>query len=350
MARLTTAALAQTRNGTAFNDEIDGATGDDRIFGLGGNDDLDGGAGNDLLDGGDGADDMDGQAGNDSLLGGTGNDILNGGAGDDLLTGGEGADLFEFYRGSGRDVITDFTDGQDRIEIDGLGRAGIEALIAGARQVGGDVVLDLGAGAQVTLRDFGLADLDLADFRGIGSGPVTPPVTPPGGPVRGRDIDGTNRPDQLTGTAGNDDMDGRGGDDVMRAGAGNDDMDGGTGNDQIWGEDGRDDIDGDRGNDRLDGGAGDDTLVGGRGNDSLTGGEGADLFEFRRNDGRDVITDFTDGVDRIELDGFGGRALDAILRGARQVGDDVVLTLSAGASLTLEGVQVSQLDRADFLL
>lgn len=347
------------RMGTARNDEIDGGIGNDRLFGLAGNDEIDGGRGDDLLEGGAGADDLDGGAGNDSLFGGEGNDLLNGGAGDDVLTGGAGSDIFEIYPGSGRDVITDFTNGVDRIEIDGFGRSAVEALIGAARQVGGDVVLDLGAGRSITLQDFRLADLDLADFRGFGGGsgpmpPTVPPNEPPseppvtGGP--GRDIDGTGRADVLIGTAFADDMDGRGGNDQMRGGAGNDDMDGGNGNDSLWGEDGRDDIDGGRGNDRLDGGAGDDILVGGRGNDTLTGGSGADLFEFRRGDGRDLITDFTDGVDRIELDGFSGRELTAILNGARQVGDDVVLTLSAGASITLADVQLSQLDRADFLL
>ena len=350
MLRVTGAMVSTVRNGTAFNDEIDGGAGHDRLFGLDGNDEIDGGQGDDLLDGGAGNDDLDGQQGNDTLIGGLGNDLLNGGAGNDVLTGGAGADIFEFYPGSGRDVITDFTNGEDRIEIDGLGRAGIEALIGSARQVGSDVVLTLAADRSITLQDFRLSDLDLADFRGIGSGPVMPPVTPPDVPVAGRDIDGTNRADVLIGTAGADDMDGRGGNDQLRAGSGNDDLDGGNGNDSLWGEDGRDDIDGGRGNDLLDGGAGDDILVGGRGNDTLTGGSGADVFEFRRGDGRDVIADFTDGEDRIELDGFTGRDLTAILNGARQAGDDVVLTLSSGASITLADFQLSLLDRSDFLL
>lgn len=356
--------MAIVRNGTGGNDAIDGGAGNDRLFGLGGDDEIDGGPGDDLLEGGDGADDLDGDAGNDSLFGGTGNDLLNGGAGNDILTGGAGADVFEFYRGSGRDVITDFTNGVDRIEIDGLGRAGIEALIGAARQVGRDVVLDLGSGNAVTLQNFLLSDLDLSDFRGFGSGggagPVVPPVTPPpvtpppvapppaAGP--GRDIDGTNRADILTGTAGNDDMDGRGGNDQMRGGAGNDDMDGGDGNDRMWGDAGRDDMDGGRGNDWLHGGAGNDILNGGRGDDTLTGGAGADVFEFRRGDGRDLIADFTNGVDLIELDGFTGRELTGILAGARQVGADVVLALPSNATITLANFQLAQLDRGDFLL
>ena len=76
----------------------------------------------------------------------------------------------------------------------------------------------------------------------------------------------------------------------------------------------------------------------------------ADLFEFSRNDGRDIVTDFTNGLDRIELDGVNPRGLDRILAGARQEGQDVVLTLSANASITLKGVQLADVDRSDFLL
>lgn len=61
------------------------------------------------------------------------------------------------------------------------------------------------------------------------------------------------------------------------------------------------------GNDILSGGAGRDTLAGGGGRDVLTGGGGADHFVFRRagdspaNAGRDVVTDFTSGVDRLNI-------------------------------------------------
>ena len=361
MSQRVAATVAGVRNTNGRINEIDGTQGNDTIFGLSGNDEIDGGRGNDRLEGRGGADDLDGDQGNDSLFGGEGNDLLNGGAGDDQLTGGTGADTFEFYPGSGRDVITDFANGQDRIEIDGFGAAAIQSLIAGAQQVGTDVVLTLAADRSITLQNFQLSDLDLGDFRGFGAGPAplpvqppvtppVPPVVPPVAPLAGRDIDGTNGADRLVGTAGNDDMDGFGGNDRMRGGAGNDDMDGGLGNDRMWGQDGRDDLDGGRGNDRLDGGSGNDTLVGGLGNDTLTGGTGADLFEFRRGDGRDLITDFANGVDRIELDGFTGRELTAILNAAQQVGTDVVLSLPSNGTITLQGFELSQLDRSDFLL
>jgi Ca2+-binding RTX toxin-like protein len=55
----------------------------------------------------------------------------------------------------------------------------------------------------------------------------------------------------------------------------------------------------------LIGGAGDDRLTGDRGYDQLTGGEGRDVFVFEnftpKTLGRDTITDFEVGIDKIEL-------------------------------------------------
>ncbi|MFM6001598.1 MAG: DUF4214 domain-containing protein [Dolichospermum sp.] len=83
-----------------------------------------GGAGNDSLTGGDGK---------DSLTGGAGNDTLTGGADSDNLTGGAGNDIFRYtaltdsnagtLTGANLtfDTITDFTKGQDKIDVTGLG-------------------------------------------------------------------------------------------------------------------------------------------------------------------------------------------------------------------------------------
>ncbi|MFN7053195.1 MAG: M10 family metallopeptidase C-terminal domain-containing protein, partial [Gemmobacter sp.] len=56
--------------------------------------------------------------------------------------------------------------------------------------------------------------------------------------------------------------------------------------------------------DRLLGGAGDDILMDGAGVDVLTGGAGADIFVMSSDGGVDTITDFTPGVDRIDLSGW----------------------------------------------
>ncbi|MGF7155683.1 Ca2+-binding RTX toxin-like protein [Novosphingobium gossypii] len=58
-----------------------------------------------------------GWAGNDLLDGGAGNDVLNGGVGDDTLTGGAGADKFVFAAGYGKDTVTDFDHGVDKLVL-----------------------------------------------------------------------------------------------------------------------------------------------------------------------------------------------------------------------------------------
>jgi hypothetical protein len=77
---------------------------------------------NDTFRGNSGDDDFRADEGNDRLLGGAGNDILSGDEGYDLLTGGSGTDVFRYWdfhqshRGS-VDVITDFTQGEDLIDL-----------------------------------------------------------------------------------------------------------------------------------------------------------------------------------------------------------------------------------------
>lgn len=105
----------------------DWLNGNDRINGSGASDRLAGFAGNDILNGAGGNDVLEGWSGNDQLLGGAGNDVLAGGRGKDALTGGAGNDYFDFNAlnecGSSsttRDVITDFTRGQDKIDLSTL--------------------------------------------------------------------------------------------------------------------------------------------------------------------------------------------------------------------------------------
>ena len=68
-------------------------------------------------------DKLTGNSGNNILNGGLGNDIISGGAGKDTLMGGNGNDSFDFNAlnelniGINRDVITDFTRGQDKIDL-----------------------------------------------------------------------------------------------------------------------------------------------------------------------------------------------------------------------------------------
>jgi len=149
-------------NGNAGDDTVHGNGGDDWVTGGKDNDELFGDDGNDILNGNLGNDTGDGGAGNDTVRGGQGDDVLSGGAGDDYLTGdlgndtltgGAGADTFRAFAGGGHDVITDFNAAEgDRIALDpGTGYT--------ATQVGADVVLDLGGGAQTILKNVQIASL-----------------------------------------------------------------------------------------------------------------------------------------------------------------------------------------------
>ena len=105
-------------------DLLFGGAGNDLIVGAGGDDTLRGGTGNDLLYGDWGA---------DRLVGGAGDDTLHGGVGPDRLRGGAGADIFAFAManapavsgleagsGEGRDVVLDFTRGEDHLRFEGI--------------------------------------------------------------------------------------------------------------------------------------------------------------------------------------------------------------------------------------
>ncbi|MEK0085776.1 calcium-binding protein [Benzoatithermus flavus] len=130
-----------TLDGTAANGPLTarGGTGDDRLSGGLGDDVLTGGGGDDTISGGDGA---------DRLCGNAGSDILVGGPGDDILTGGPGADSFVIGPDADRDTITDFTRGDDRIDLAGFCRIqnfGRLAPFIGTS--GGDTVVDVSAAA-----------------------------------------------------------------------------------------------------------------------------------------------------------------------------------------------------------
>ena len=115
--------------GNSGHNELHGGDGNDVETGGRGNDTLKGDSGNDMLNGDAGDDRLSGGAGADKLHGGEGKDSLKGGAGKDTLTGGGGADSFVFAHsgGDGIDRITDFRHGQDAIELDDAGFAGIGA-------------------------------------------------------------------------------------------------------------------------------------------------------------------------------------------------------------------------------
>ncbi|WP_169308814.1 calcium-binding protein [Paracoccus gahaiensis] len=247
----------------AGNDVFSLSQGNDRAFGLAGNDT------------------MSGRGGHDTLFGGAGNDVLNGGTGNDMLYGGTGAD--RLFGGSGNDRLA-LDAGDDLID----GGTGIDWITAqGARAVRVDLAL-------ASRQDTGMGRDIIRNIENAQGG-------------AGNDVlMGNARANALQGGAGNDQLIGRGGADRLFGGAGADTLLGGQGKDRLDGGTGADRLLGGLDRDRLLGGAGNDTLIGGAGADVLTGGAGADIFVFRtladsRVGQADLITDFRNGTDRIDL-------------------------------------------------
>ena len=96
-----------------------------KLVGTPRNDRLKGGKNNDTIEGKAGNDTLLGQGGNDNLKGQQGSDLLLGGAGFDTLHGGAGRDKFGFGNGLpfkvknlGKDTVTDFQRGRDKIQLD----------------------------------------------------------------------------------------------------------------------------------------------------------------------------------------------------------------------------------------
>lgn len=130
---------------------------------------------------------------------------------------------------------------------------------------------------------------------------------------------GTDNPDNLAGTAGDDQIEALASNDLAHGGAGNDSIDGGTGDDQLFGDAGADNLYGGDGRDLLDGGAGNDQLYGGDGADILVGGAGAD--QIFGGDGIDTV-DYSASTAAVTLQngtGAGGDAAGDVLDSVESV-------------------------------
>ena len=328
------------------NDKISGSAGSDKIWGNAGDDSLVGGDGNDALSGGTGNDRLYGNASNDNLYGGDGNDTLSGGAGNDKLNGGNGKDLFIYS--AGKDVIADFTAGQDKIKI-------ASGKISKSSLSSSDVLFTIGKGS-LTVKNAKGKSISLIDSTGKVSSTVVGAQTLSNsnkanviigadmgvvdaskrtkaisitGNTLANTISGGSKNDTIYGGNSNDSILGNAGNDTLYGGKGDDKLFGNDGNDRISGDDGKDTIDGGAGadilwggkgedsiiggagndslvgyddNDILKGGSGNDTLSGGKGNDSLWGNAGKDTFIYANGDGNDIIYGF-DNTDMLKITG-----------------------------------------------
>jgi Ca2+-binding RTX toxin-like protein len=298
--------VAVNRTGWGTDDRIFGGSKNDTLRGLAGDDRLQGNAGNDLVVGG---------SGDDTLLGSAGNDTLRGGPGRDALDGGPAVDTADY---------SDTT-------------AAVSVALNGA--------------AKVNVKVGGVNEDTLRRIENVTGGSKNDSLT---GDGLANTLIGNAGADPLKGGAGNDVLKGGLGRDLLIGGSGSDTADysdknkpvsvvlkaaadakvkvsgivedtirgienviGGSKNDLLIGDQlvnrlvgnaGADVLKGGAGNDTIIGGPGNDVLSGGLGRDIMTGGPGADDFVFnsvaemgKTAATRDRITDFTHGVDDIDL-------------------------------------------------
>ena len=200
--------------------------------------------------------------------------------------------------------------------------------------------------------DDGTPDQGSGDAPGTPGAEDSPTTVDDGGTPTGAGgptISGTQSADQIEGTAQGETIDGLDGDDRLRGREGDDIVNGGAGNDRVRGDEGNDTVNGGDGHDRVIGDLGDDVLNGGSGVDRYHGGLGSDIFVFEADGVIDKISDFEDGVDLIDVSAFAGLDLDAVVAGAIQHRDDVLLDLGGGDLIKIGGVSVQQLSADDFV-
>lgn len=161
-------------------------------------------------------------------------------------------------------------------------------------------------------------------------------------------INGDGGDDIIYGGKGDDLIIGNIGEDLLRGDRDSDLILGEEGNDTAFGGKGNDSIDGGLGNDSISGDLGNDTLIGGQGIDTLIGGSDADVFKLAIGEGPDVITDFQDGIDSIELpDSVTFNDLEFRQINSSQIAINIT---SNGEELAiLNNVPVSLITEADFV-
>jgi len=96
------------------------------------------------------------------LYGGDGQDRFDGGAGTDLLYGGADADVFHFDHGEDHDIIKDFENNIDTIQLDNFvftAEIGSDDPFDFAEQVGSDVIFDFGGGDMLTVENATIGQL-----------------------------------------------------------------------------------------------------------------------------------------------------------------------------------------------
>ena len=311
------------------NDGITGTDQDDIIDSGGGNDRIFAGEGDDQINAGDGDDFIRTDSGADVVIAGSGNDEIEflGGGGNDILTGVDPED------GAGRGEIDLFRENESSVRFNLRRRR--ETFVLGNRETAfyvGEgnndfaqiqnfkIELDRiqlhGSLEQYEIRDFNdnglrgtgiffeedlIAVLEDVRSRDLTLNSSTFLL------ANGKEIVGTPERDVLEGGIGDDQISGQGGNDLLIGATGNDVLEGGDGNDLLNGTDTAANRDGGSSGigeiDILTGGSGEDIF-----NMGLFGKRGGDVLLYDDLDNATagledfaVITDFEEGIDRIQL-------------------------------------------------
>ena len=315
---------AVTIKGNGNDNLIYGGSGSDTIYGGNGSDTLYGQSGDDYLSGGNG---------NDILYGEEGNDTLSGGAGNDTLSGGAGKDTFVHYQTYGNDTVMDYESG-DTIYI-ASGSISKTTINSGntvysiISQGEGEGISLIGepSGSWIVIRD----DSDTGDGKDVvftvGNGSVTL----------------KNASDKVISIIDSHGSYTVSADNIVLNNDYSGLMDARVFFDSVTEINGQNAINavtlnGNGNNNILYGGSGSDILKGGAGNDGLYGGAGNDIFWY--DSGNDTIYDYEVGQDTIQL-------ASSSVTGSRVSGNDILLNLSNGGTITLKNMAGQTIDYID---
>lgn len=102
------------------------------------------------------------------MIGQGGDDTIFGGAGFDKLVGSGGADTFAFEPGGGLDLIFDFENGTDFLDVTIFRFNDFSRdILPFIKTIAGKAVIDFADGGRVVLAGVAQGDLDASDFIGI---------------------------------------------------------------------------------------------------------------------------------------------------------------------------------------
>ena len=280
------------QSGTASGGDAAGdkLTNVENLMGSAYSDALTGNSASNVLNGGGGGDILKGLGYNDTYIVDNANDVV-----DESVSGSNGSDTVQSYLSINLADTAHFKGAVENVVLMGTGNTSTtgNALANSLTGNAGINYLDGGAGAD-TLKGLGGNDIYFVDNA---NDVVDESLSGSGGREQVRSSVSINLADAAH-FKGSIEM-------AVLTGTGNTSVTGNALANNLAGNDGNNVLNGGAGADILVGGAGSDTLNGGTEIDTLTGGAGNDSFVFNAAlsaSNRDIIMDFTHGVDKFHLD------------------------------------------------